>query len=402
MKLRGCEGSLVRIDIFVMVSSKDLEKLNELLVSLKKNWHPRQVSIIHLFVHNPDIGTVKNLLKSANIANAKVKIYDREKIPNTQNMESHVSQRVLKIWAPIFSEADLIWILDCDFLLTKKICEDDFFNDKNELIHYYSKFTKNTDTRWLKDSEKTLGSRIQFNYMIDGWYIFPRNAMLDLLNKIESNLKEVCENFSEFYIISEFLNQTRYQDIIKFDENIADSPAQFMNQNPNTGELKLDDYEKFSEESSLIIKVFWSHWDECTQVMHYLNNPTKKSHVALRDYVKELDKKRFRIYKEILDNSIQEMLKLFSYSDGWIFNEIYFKSPILLDILKSIELLPSASATLWMNMFDQRIWIKSQKLLRMVAKLNIFGLKMQYLYKFHTDIVENETGRKLFGRIKQV
>jgi hypothetical protein len=89
-------------------------------------------------------------------------------------------------------------------------------------------------------------------------------------------------------------------------------------------------------------------------------------------------------------------LKYFSYSDGWLYSEIYFKSHFFLNLNK-FEILSGVKMEVYMNLFFTKFWIKITT--KIPLSYLFFPIKFRFIVKFTNGVLEEGTGRKLYARL---
>ena len=183
------------VDLVTIIGPNDVELFAQLLISIKQHWKPSNSSHFHIYTHSKDYFQVKSLTHQ-NFSNLVIaKIHVRENLEVGSDLPSEISQRILKVFSSQISTSDFIWFLDCDFLLVRDLSESDLISGEASTLTI-AKFDQFSDRRWIQDSARLLSQDIQYNYMVDGWYVFYRLALNDLWTEISDINFLLFPNFS--------------------------------------------------------------------------------------------------------------------------------------------------------------------------------------------------------------
>lgn len=383
-----------KVDLVVVVGSKDLEIFYELFKSIEKNWNPVNTSVVHVYVHSKDNFYVKKILNQSINQRITYQKYIREFESGNLSNNSYLTQRILKMNVALKSNSDFLWFLDCDYLLAKNNTEKTLVKD--EITHLALPFNSSTDFVWLQDSMGLLGEPIEANYMFDGWNLYPTSTLKELANRLKVSDYELYPNFSEFYVMGQYVrNHPDSKNVIYVDSESA-SRSRYLNQNSNSGAIKLSNYSEILEASDLDAIILWSHWDECARVMNFLNSKIH-SH-TLESYVDSIDFYRYRVFHDLYRFQENKIIsEYFSYSDGWLYSEIYFKSHFLLNF-KKIEILPGVEMNVYVNLFFSKFWLRVRS--KTLLNFLLFPIRVKFIIKFSNGTFEQGTGRKLYARLK--
>ena len=384
---------MTQVDLIIIVGPKDLEIFYELCRSIQKYWKPVNTSTVHIYFHSNDKRYIKEILKKNLNSRLVYKFYIREKEKINPALNSYLTQRILKIKAPLRSNSDYIWYLDCDYLLQNYNTEQSLIREK--IQHLTVPFNSESDLVWLNDSTEVLGSQIEANYMVDGWNLYPTQILKELAIRLDKTEYELFPNFSEFYVMGQFVKNHPNSKNIEFTKSEQSSRSRCLNQDTNTGEIKLSNYSEILAASNFDTIILWSHWDECARIMNFLNSKLRNQ--SLEHYVEVVDKKRFRVFHDLSKSIENNLLRtFFSYSDGWLHSEIYFKAHST-SIFNKFEILDGVKMEFYINLFFKNFWIKIQS--KLLLKYLLSPIKIKFILKFTNGVLEKNTGRKLYAKI---
>jgi hypothetical protein len=328
------------VDLILIVGPRDIRFIRFTLLSIAQFWKPAQVSSVKLVVSPKDakyVRSILNLIEELSSPNIKFSILDRQKIqdliamPSLSSQPSYVTQRYLKVFAHLFSSADFLWFVDSDYLLTAFMSEEDFvINGSTKWI--YSDWVESSvsEVAWRKGSEIMLGEEITHNFMMNPPFICKREDLINISRIVnDEKILLAQEGFSEFVYIGAFCfrEQVATTRFIHVELGDPTSYSSWVHQNPTTGELKLNlnGTEADFDNSSFI--VFWSHIAEIEDLMEkklMSLNFRENLGITFSHVIKDVaPKERIRTFKR--ENLKEELIKFYSYSDGWLYGRIAFQ-----------------------------------------------------------------------------
>ena len=400
-----------KVDLVLIIGARDVRFIRYTLLSIAQFWKPSEISYVKLVLSPNDIKYVQSILKvlkSISSHNVKFEILNRQKIqklipmPSLNSEASYITQRYLKVFAYKFSNADFIWFVDSDYLLTSLMSEDELiYEGKTSWV--FSNWVKSSisETAWRSGSEIMLGEEIPHNFMMNPPFICNRQN-LEMMSSLvtDEKIQLAREYFSEFVYIGAFSFKYQVQST-RFVYLEVDDPRSYsawVHQNPTTGALKLHLTGREPEFENLKFIVFWSHIAEIEDLMeNKLKSLSVKEHLN-KAFIQTRNqialKEHIRAFKRV--NLKEDLLNYYSYSDGWLYRRIVFKVNGGVETSLKFKM-PEGVEIKLLKLSDAAVRIESRNgSVSINIPTAIFGKLVGFEFKSKNE--EPGTSRKLYGQ----